>query len=124
VARDPAFVAVDPNGNETRLIDPKRQAIDMDYDELNRLKSKVYNLTPADLALFTRTHRIDYQYDPNDNLIRVDETKSSGTDPPVVVSSFKTYDELDRLETETDAWGRRLTHDYDPQGRCLFTDEP
>jgi YD repeat-containing protein len=74
------FHKYDPNGNETKLIDPKGQAIDIDYDELNRLKSKVYNLTAADLALFTRTHRIDYQYDPNDNLIRVDETKSAGTD--------------------------------------------
>jgi YD repeat-containing protein len=40
-----------------------------------------------------------------------------------VVSSFKGYDELDRLETETDAWGRRLTYDYDPQGnRTLLID--
>ncbi len=113
----------DPNGNETRLTDAKGQVIEMDYDELNRLKSKKYNLTSADLQLFTRTHRIDYEYDPNDNLSRVDETKSSGTDPPAVVSSFKTYDALDRIETETDAWGRRLTYDYDPQGnRTLLID--
>src|SRR3972149_7163903 len=115
--------AHDANGNEIKLTDPKGQAFDLDYDELNRLKSKVYNLTAADLALFTRTHRIEYDYDPNDNLIRIDETKSSGTDPPVVVSSFKGYDELDRLETETDAWGRRLTYDYDPVGnRTLLID--
>jgi len=113
----------DPNGNEIKLTDPKGQIIDFDYDELNRLKFKVYNLTVADLALFTRTHRIDYDYDPNDNLIRVDETKSSGIDPPAVVSSFKTYDDLDRLETETDAWGRRLVYGYDPQGnRTLLID--
>jgi RHS repeat-associated protein len=113
----------DPNGNEIRLTDPKGQVIDREHDELNRLKSKVYNLTPADLALYTRTHRIDYGYDENDNLIRIDETKSSGTDPPAVVSSFKTYDELDRLSSETDAWGRTLTYDYDPQGnRTLLID--
>jgi RHS repeat-associated protein len=113
----------DENGNEIRLTDAKGQVIHMDYDELNRLKSKVYDLTAADLALYTRTHRIDYGYDENDNLVRVDETKSSGTDPPAVVSSFKTYDELDRLETETDAWGRKLTYDYDPQGnRTLLID--
>ncbi len=113
----------DPNGNEILLTDPKGQVIEMDYDELNRLKFKKYNLTAADLQLFTRTHRIDYEYDPNDNLIRVDETKSSGTDPPAAVSSFKSYDELDRLETETDAWGRQLVYDYDPQGnRTLLID--
>jgi RHS repeat-associated protein len=113
----------DENGNETKLTDPKGQVIDFEYDELNRLKSKVYNLTAGDLALYTRTHRIDYFYDPNDNLTRIDETKSSGTDPPAIVSSHKTYDNLDRLETETDAWGKTLTYDYDPQGnRTLLID--
>jgi RHS repeat-associated protein len=113
----------DPNGNEIKLTDPKGQVIDFEYDELNRLKTKVYNLTSADLALYTRTHKIEYVYDANDNLTRIDETKSSGTDPPAIVSSFKTYDDLDRLETETDAWGRRLTYDYDPQGnRTLLID--
>jgi RHS repeat-associated protein len=113
----------DENGNEIQVTDPKGQVIDFDYDELNRLKFKVYNLTAGDLALYTRTHRIDYFYDPNDNLTRIDETKSSGTDPPAIVSSYKNYDTLDRLETETDAWGKTLTYDYDPQGnRTLLID--
>jgi len=114
----------DPNGNEIRLTDPKGQIINFDYDELNRLKFKVYNLAAADLALFTRTHRIDYVYNPNDDVERIDETKSSGTDPPAVVSSTKTYDDLDRLETETDAWGRRLTYDYDPAGNRISLIDP
>jgi RHS repeat-associated protein len=113
----------DENGNETKLTDPKGQIVDFEYDELNRLKFKVYNLTAGDLALYTRTHRIDYVYDANNNLTRIDETKSSGTDPPAIVSSFKTYDNLDRLETETDAWSKTLTYDYDPQGnRTLLID--
>jgi YD repeat-containing protein len=124
VARDPAFVTVDPNGNEIRLTDPKGQIITFDYDELNRLKSKVYGLTAADLALFTRTHRIDYVYNPSDDVERIDETKSSGTDPPAVVSNIKTYDDLNRLETETDAWGRRLTYDYDPAGNRILLIDP
>jgi len=53
----------------------------------------------------------------------VDELKSSGTDPPAIVSSFKTYDALDRLTSETDAWGRTLGYEYDAQGnRTLLTD--
>jgi YD repeat-containing protein len=96
----------DPNGNETKLIDPKGQVVDFKYDELNRLEKKIYNLTADDFALFTRTHEITFHYDPNDNLEQIDELKSSGTDPPALVLSFKTYDDLDRLETETDAFGK------------------
>jgi YD repeat-containing protein len=50
----------DENGNETKLTDPKGQVVDFEYDELNRLKSKVYHLTAADLALYTSdpSHRL------------------------------------------------------------------
>ena len=113
----------DANGNEIKLTDPKRQVFRFTYDELNRLKTKTYNLTAADFALLTRTHEITFHYDANDNLERVDELKSSGTDPPAIVSSFKTYDTLDRLTSETDAWGRTLGYEYDPQGnRTALTD--
>lgn len=75
------------------------------------------------MSCITRTHEIAYRYDPNDNLERVDELKSTGNDLPRNVSSFKTYDTLDRLTSETDAWGRRLSYDYDDQGnRTLLVD--
>ena len=114
----------DPNGNEKKLTDPKGQVIDYTYDELDRLKAKIYHLTPADMELYTRTHRIDYvEYDENNNLKQIDEVMSSGTDPPAVVSSFKTYDNLDRLETETDSYNKTLTYDYDDVGnRTLLID--
>ena len=114
----------DANGNETQLTDPKRQVIHFTYDELNRLDQKTYELTADDLALLTRTHEITYHYDPNDNLERVDELKSSGTASPAIVSSFKTYDTLDRLTSETDAWGRTLAYDYDPQGNRKSLTDP
>ena len=114
----------DANGNEIQLTDPKRQVIHFTYDELNRLDQKTYALTPDDLALLTRTHEITYHYDPNDNLERVDELKSSGTASPAIVSSFKTYDTLERLTGETDAWGRTLTYDYDPQGNRTALVDP
>ena len=106
----------DPNGNEITLTDPKGQVIGFEYDELNRLTNKTYHLTADDFALFTRTHSIGFSYDPNDNLVRIDELKSTGTDPAAVVSSFKTYDTLDRLTSETDAFGRTLGFAYDSQG--------
>ena len=114
----------DPNGNETKLTDPKGQVIDFEYDELNRMEAKIYSLTPEDFELFTRTHRIDFGYDPNDNLIRVDELRSSGTDPPTVFIHNKTYDDLDRLETETDTFGKTLTYDYDDQGNRTLLRDP
>ena len=129
MTQDPAGFAYvtnhdyDENGNETKLTDPKLQEINFEYDELNRLKKKIYALTPADFALLTRTHEITYHYDRNSNLVQIDELKSSGTDAPTIVSSFKTYDTLDRLQSETDAWARTLTYGYDPQGnRTSLTD--
>ena len=90
------------------------------------MKAKIYHLSPSssDSELYTRTHRIDYvEYDGNDNLKRIDELRSSGTDPPAVFSSFKTYDNLDRLETETDSYGRILEYEYDNVGnRASLTD--
>ena len=114
----------DANGNQTKLTDPKGQVVDFEYDELNRLEQKIYNLTADDFALFTRTHdEITFDYDPNDNLEQVDELKSSGTDPPALELSFKTYDDLDRLEIETDTFQRKLGFDYDDQGnRTLLID--
>ncbi len=113
----------DANGNETKLTDAKDQVIDFTYDELNRMTAKVYQLTPEDFALYTRTHRIDYGYDANDNLLQVDELRSSGTDPPATYSSFKFYDSLDRLTSESDTFGRTLLYGYDPQGnRTSLTD--
>jgi len=113
----------DANGNETKLTDPKGQVVDFEYDELNRLEKKIYHLTAEDFALFTRTHEITFHYDPNNNLTQIDELKSSGTDPPALVSSVKTYDDLDRLESETDVFGKALVLGYDDQGnRTSLTD--
>ena len=113
----------DANGNETKLTDPKGQVIDFEYDVLNRLQKKTYNLTADDFALFTRTHEITFFYDANDNLEQIEELKSTGTDAPAVESSFKTFDDLDRMESETDVFARTLAYDYDPQGnRTLLID--
>ena len=94
------------------------------YDELNRLKKKTYELTDADFALLTRTHEITFHYDENDNLRHIDELKSTGTDAPAIVRSSKTYDTLDRLESESDAWGRTLSYEYDNQGNRTALIDP
>ena len=114
----------DEAGNEIQLTDAKDQVIHFTYDELNRLKKKTYELTAADFELLTRTHEITYHYDENDNLRHIDELKSTGTDPPAIVRSSKTYDTLDRLESETDAWGRTLRYEYDDQGNRTALIDP
>ena len=113
----------DPNANQIKLTDPKGQVTDYSYDELNRLTSKVFSLAAGDFELYTRTHQVDYNYDENNNLTRVDEHRSTGSDPVEVVSNVKTYNDLDRIETERDTTNRQLTHDYDYQGnRTLLVD--
>ncbi len=114
----------DENGNQVRLVDAKAQEVSYVYDELNRETARVFTLTAEDFALFTRTHRIDSIYDANDNLIRVDETRSSGSDPPGAFTTLRTYDALDRLESETDGIGRTLKYGYDRAGNRTSLIDP
>jgi RHS repeat-associated protein len=92
----------DPNGNEVTLIDPKGQKVTNTYDELNRLKSKAYAFAPGDAYRpWRHTTGVSYTYDGNNNLQRADETVASGTDPPATLTTIRSYDDLDRLASET-----------------------
>src|SRR5262249_54622445 len=92
----------DEDGNETVLTDPKGQKVTSTYDELHRLKTKAYAFAPSDPDRpWRHTTGIVYGYDPNDNLQQADETVASGTDPPVILTTTRAYDHLDRLKSET-----------------------
>jgi RHS repeat-associated protein len=96
--------AYDENGNERLLTDAKGQTVTSTYDELNRLKTKAYAFAVGDgYRPWRHTTGIEYAYDPNDNLISVDEAVASGTDPPVTIATTRTYDDLGRLSSETTA---------------------
>ena len=56
-----------------------------------------------------------YQFDPEDNLTRVDERVGFG--PQEATRTYlRTYDSLNRLATATDPFGRTVGYAYDPAG--------
>src|SRR5262249_43731928 len=92
----------DENGNEKKLTDAKGQVVESTYDEVNRLKTKTYAFAPGDsVRPWRHTTGMVYAYDPNDSLKQVDESVASGTDPPEVLTTSRTFDNLDRLMSET-----------------------
>ncbi len=120
----------DENGNETKVTDPKGQVVTNGYDELNRLKTRTYQALPADLpSLWWHIKQVGYVYDENGNLRQVDEQVASGTDPPnTTLTTTRTYDSLDRLETETqplpDGGSRTVSYTYFGNGTRKSVTDP
>jgi RHS repeat-associated protein len=118
----------DPNGNEVTLIDPKGQKVTNTYDELNRLKTKAYAFASGDAYRpWRHTTGVSYTYDGNNNLERADEAVASGTDPPATLTTLRSYDDLDRLASETaplpDGGSRTVSFTYYRNGtRETITD--
>ena len=70
--------AYDPNGNQTRLTDPKSQTVTQEFDELNRLKKKTWTFAPTDPHRPWRfTTSATHCWDPNGNLVQVVEEVGS-----------------------------------------------
>jgi RHS repeat-associated protein len=94
----------DANGNVLVLTDPKGQTVTSTYDEWNRLKTKVYAFAPGDTYRPWRwIVSIAYHYDANDNVLRIEETVASGSDPPPSAPNqvtTRTYDDFDRMLSE------------------------
>jgi RHS repeat-associated protein len=93
----------DENGNPEEVVDPKGQKTTSTFDELNRLKTKSFAFAPGDpVRPWRYTAWLEYGYDENGNLRTTDEHVASGTSPPdTTLSTSRTYDHLDRLESET-----------------------
>jgi RHS repeat-associated protein len=104
----------DGSGNRTGETDANGQRSTSTYDALGRLEQTTYSdlLTPAGDDV---TH-IAYDYDANDNLVRVSTTYSGATGTRTTV---RHYDPLDRLSDTTQADGAILSYGYDPQGNRL-----
>jgi RHS repeat-associated protein len=122
----------DANGNVEELVDPKGQRVTSTYDELDRLKSRSYGFAPGDEARPWRyTSGMVYGYDANGNLTSVNESVAGGTDPPLTRTTTRTFDDLDRMTSETTAQSgadpKAVSHGYyrngtrqsvtDPEGR-------
>ncbi len=97
------LLAYDENGNETLRTDPKGQTVMSTYDELDRLETTTYAFAAGETEIpWRHTVAIAYDYDENDNLVQVDESVASGTDPPDrTLTTTRNYDDLDRLDSET-----------------------
>jgi RHS repeat-associated protein len=95
----------DKNSNVKTVIDPKRQVATMGYDNLDRLETATYkdNLSASEKL------RFKYEYDAEDNLKFVTETKNLN----VTRTYSREYDVRERLSKTTDAFGKIVRFEYD-----------
>ncbi|MEO8359209.1 MAG: DUF6531 domain-containing protein, partial [Vicinamibacteria bacterium] len=92
----------DPNGNATVVVDPKGQTETTTFDELNRKTTTLYATAPSTPSTAWReVRKTEYDYDENNNPKEAREFISSGTDPPIPRTIARTFDTLDREESET-----------------------
>jgi RHS repeat-associated protein len=92
----------DANGHLAEVTDPKGQTASSSYDELNRLKATTYAALPGEVpAMWRHTTSVAKTFDANGNIVQVDESVASGTDPPVLLGTTRTYDAFDRLISDT-----------------------
>jgi RHS repeat-associated protein len=118
----------DINGNQSVIVDAKGQRVVMVYDYMNRVVSKTYSQhATAPTTLDFQPLATSYQYDDNDNMTFVNETKSSAGGQIVETTSY-TFDPLDRVRVSTrfdegNASGKTIRYQYDVQGnRTAITD--
>ncbi len=92
----------DENGNQTRELKPDNSYIDIEYDANNRVsRRREYGTTGSLIRSLT------YTYDANGNTTSI----SNGTS-----SLSYTYDELNRIKTATDHYGKIIGYQYDGVG--------
>ena len=112
----------DTAGNLTKITDPTGREVHLEYDSYGRLTKRI------DFSGTTHTN----QYDANGNVVVM--TKQTGSDTLVTQLAYNglsqvvqiatstgavrdiEYDELGRLKTETDEWGK-TEYEYDLAGR-------
>jgi RHS repeat-associated protein len=105
----------DDAGRMTGKVDANEIVTHYEYDDLGRLTAVVENFQGAAQPTEEINVRTEYTYDENGNRLSI--TDGNGN-----VSNF-TYDELNRLLTESDALGNTWSYTYDALGnRIALTD--
>ncbi len=102
----------DEEGNLTWLKDPKGQEFTYTFDFLNRQTDAVY---PAVTTSFLAIRGIHKDYDGNNNVAGITETKADSGGAIITDSTANTYDNFDRLKTSTER-GLTISYDYDANG--------
>jgi RHS repeat-associated protein len=111
---DPTGAAVttayDADGNVTSVIDRDNRQVINAYDAANRLTGVTWKATPGGSTVNLQT----FTYDAKGNLLTAaDNLGTIGT----VGTITRSYDELDRLKSQTDVYGLTLTYSYDAADR-------
>ena len=118
--------AYDGNGNRTTTTDAATQTTTSAFDALNRLIS-VLDPDPSSGA-------VKYGYDPQDNLVSVEDVngnvttygydgfgnRTSQTSPDTGTTTFS-FDETGNVLSKTDAKGQITSYEYDALNRLTFT---
>ena len=85
----------DQEGNLAETTDPKNQRIAYTYDQLNRQTNAYY---PYAASPFNQITRIYTEYDPNNNITTIIETKTGQGGSTVTDTTVNHYDNFDRLD--------------------------
>jgi RHS repeat-associated protein len=100
--------AYDGSGNKTLARDAEGRKTRFDYDAADRLGTRIDGFESAAAA----TTRFGYDNAGN----QTEERDQRATDLGAPWSVKRTYDELNRLETETNGENDTTTYGYDPEG--------
>jgi len=100
--------AYDPNGNKVQTIDAEGRKTRFEYDAANRLSAREDGFESPEAS------RTIFVYDKTGNLLQERDARAAALGDPW--STKRSYDALNRLETETNGEGNVTTYGYDPEG--------
>ena len=106
----------DAEGNPVSVTDPEGRTTNYSYDKLNRRTGTTF---PSTGTAWRETLRVRTEYDGNDNVVRIVETKTGG----VVDTTENVYDDFDR-GTKTTRRGVEIEYDYDANGNRTMVSSP
>ncbi len=109
----------DSGGNQTRIVDAAAQIVLKEYDALNREVRRTYSNHQRDAAgdiVFPQPGRIEYAYDANGNLTRVDEIKLVSAGLSETETTLYDYDPLDRMVRQATRDSKVVRVEYDRAG--------
>jgi len=104
--------AYDPEGNLKETTDPNGQVITYDYDELTRQTDAHY---PEGGSPFNKTIQIHTEYDPNNNVTSITETKKGPDGTTFTDTTVNLFDNFDRLDQSRQR-GLTISYAYDNNG--------
>src|SRR5262249_33808815 len=106
----------DGNGNRTLTRDAEDHTTRFEYDAANRVSRRIEGAGSPVEGTTT------FQYDENGNVREERDARAASIGAPWWVK--RTYDRLNRLETETDGENNVEEYDYDAEGNRTLVRDP